>query len=79
VSLMLSLHKVKTTRKMTEVPYLHTEAHVWVLDSLVTLMALVLQVSLVFGPKVVGVGGSSNDGGDADIDGDLAPGLGSGY
>lgn len=63
----------------SEVSYLGTEAHVWVLDSLVTLMALVLQVSLVLGPKVVGVGGSGNDGGDADIDGDLAPGLSSGY
>ena len=42
-------------------------------------MALVLQVSLVLSIEVVSVGRGGNDGGDADIDGDLAPGLGSGY
>lgn len=58
--------------------YLGTETHVGVLDGLVAFMALVLQVSLVPGVEVVGVGGGSNQGGDADIDGDLAPGLSSG-
>jgi len=45
----------------------------------VTLVALVLQVSLVLGIEVVGVGRGSDDGGDADVDGNLAPGLSGGY
>ena len=44
-----------------------------------TLVALVLQVSLVLGIEVVGVGRGSDDGGDADVDGNLAPGLSGGY
>jgi len=63
---------------MSKQTYLAAKTHVRVLDRLMALMALVLQMSLMLSPEVVGVGGSSNDGRDADIDGDLAPGVSGG-